>query len=122
MAFRTRRGPNPNDPLYFETAATLPVDFHSFRRAFNTALAEADVSVQRAMALASHSDAKTHMRYVMRTRGMRTIPDAALPRLPSALGNGPTDALEATSEVSEATGIVTARDVSAAPPGSAPKS
>ena len=36
----TQLAPNPRDPLYFETAATLPVDFHSFRRAFNTALAE----------------------------------------------------------------------------------
>ncbi len=31
--------PNPRDPLYFETATSLPVDFHSFRRAFSTALA-----------------------------------------------------------------------------------
>ena len=48
---------------------------------------------------------------------MRTIPDAALPPLPSALGDGPTAAREETSEVSDATGIVTARDVSTAPPG-----
>jgi hypothetical protein len=33
--------PNPRDPLYFETSTTLPVDFHSFRRAFASALAEA---------------------------------------------------------------------------------
>jgi hypothetical protein len=83
----TQPGPNPSDTLYFETAATLPVDFHSFRRAFNTALAEADVSVQRAMALASHSDAKTHMRYVMRTRGMRTIPEAAPPGIRAEIMN-----------------------------------
>jgi hypothetical protein len=62
-AVGTRLAPNPRDPLYFETAMTLPVDFHSFRRAFNTALAEADISVQKAMTLAAHSDAKTHMRY-----------------------------------------------------------
>ena len=84
-ATRTRRetklAPNPRDPLYFETATTLPVDFHSFRRAFNTALAEAGVNVQQAMHLAAHSDAKTHMRYVMRTAAMRAIPDAALPAL-----------------------------------------
>ena len=121
-ALGTQPGPNPNDPLYFETAASLPVDFHSFRRAFNTALAEANVSVQRAMALASHSDAKTHMRYVMRTRGMRTIPDAALPRLPSALGDGSTYALRATSEVSETPGIGTAVTIQPRLPGSALKS
>jgi integrase len=34
----TKLAPNPSDPLYFETAVTRPVDFHSFRRAFNTAL------------------------------------------------------------------------------------
>ncbi len=81
VAKGTKLAPNPRDPLYYETATTLPVDFHSFRRAFNTALAEAGVNVQHAMHLASHADAKTHMRYVMRTIAMRTIPDAALPIL-----------------------------------------
>ncbi len=41
----TKLAPNPRDPLYFETEATLPVDFHSFRRAFASALAEAGVNV-----------------------------------------------------------------------------
>jgi integrase len=81
----TKLAPNPSDPLYFETAVTRPVDFHSFRRAFNTALAEAGINVQTAMALAAHSDARTHMRYVMKTTVMRTIPDAVLPRLPGFL-------------------------------------
>ncbi len=40
--------PNPRDPLYNDTTTTLRVDFHSFRRAFSTALAEADVNVQQA--------------------------------------------------------------------------
>ncbi len=79
----TRTEPNPRDPLYYETATTLPVDFHSFRRAFNTALAEAGVNVQHAMHLASHSDPKVHARYVMSTKAMRTIPASALPRLPT---------------------------------------
>jgi integrase len=82
----TKLAPNPRDPLYYETTTTRPVDFHSFRRAFNTALAEAGVNVQHAMHLAAHGDAKTHMRYVMRTAAMRSIPDAALPPfLPMAL-------------------------------------
>jgi hypothetical protein len=78
----TQIAPNPGDPLYFETATTLPVDFHSFRRAFNTALAGAGINVQRAMHLAGHSDAKTHMRYVMHAPAMRVIPAEALPQLP----------------------------------------
>jgi Phage integrase family len=77
--------PNPRDPLYFETATTLPVDFHSFRRAFASALAEAGVNVQHAMHLTAHSDPRVHARYVMRTSAMRTIPEAAIPRL----GPGP---------------------------------
>jgi integrase len=79
----TKLAPHPHDPLYYETATSLPVDFHSFRRAFNTALAEADVNVQKAMRLAGHSDAKTHMRYVMQAPSMAEIPEAALPRLPA---------------------------------------
>jgi len=75
--------PNPADPLYHETATTLPVDFHSFRRAFSTALAEAGVNVQQAMRLAHHTDAKVHMRYVGQTAAMRRIPDAAIPPVPS---------------------------------------
>jgi hypothetical protein len=71
-----------SDPCaWHETATTLPVDFHSFRRAFNTALAEAGINVQHAMHLAAHSDPKTHMRYVMRTAAMRTTPEAAPPHL-----------------------------------------
>jgi integrase len=96
----TKLAPDPRDPLYFETATTLPVDFHSFRRAFNTALAEAGVNVQHAMHLAAHSDPKVHTRYVMDTAAMRAIPDAALPRLPA--GGLP--------EVARTVGIVTARD------------
>ena len=75
----TMLAPNLADPLYFETASTLPVDFHSFRRAFNTALAEAGVNIQHAMHLASHSDPKVHARYVMSTAAMRQTPAAALP-------------------------------------------
>ena len=102
----TKPAPNPADPLYFETASTLPVDFHSFRRAFASALADAGVTVQHAMHLASHSDPKVHARYVMHTAAMRTIPDAALPRLPVA-GLG---------EASKGAGNVTNRDVSPSTP------
>jgi hypothetical protein len=84
-AMGTKLAPHPSDPLYFETAVTRPVDFHSFRRAFNTALAEAGINVQTAMAMAAHSDARTHMRSVMKMTVMRTIPAAVLPRLPGGV-------------------------------------
>ncbi len=79
----TMLAPNPRDPLYFETDTSLPVDFHSFRRAFNTALADAGVNMQKAMHLAGHSDPRTHMGYVGRSAEMQRIPEAALPRLPA---------------------------------------
>jgi integrase len=101
--------PDPADPLYFETLTTLSVDFHSFRRSFNTAPAEADVRVQKAMALAAHSDPKVHARYVMRTRKMRTMPEAALPRLPFVVlaGAAPSNVAAVEAEL-EGAGIVTA--------------
>ena len=79
----TMPAPNPLDPLYFETETSLPVDFHSFRRAYNTALAEAGVNVQQSMHLAGHTNASTHMRYVMKTAAMQMVPDEAIPELPS---------------------------------------
>jgi len=74
--------PEPRRELFEETETTLSVDFHSFRRAYNTALAEAGTNVQQAMALASHSDPKVHARYVMSTKAMRTAPEKAIPALP----------------------------------------
>lgn len=71
----------PRRELFEETATTLPVDFHSFRRSFNTALGEAGVNMQTAMHLAGHSDAKTHLRYVMAGSAAKRIPAAALPVL-----------------------------------------
>jgi hypothetical protein len=37
--------PNPADPIYFDTRVSKKVDFHSFRRAYNTALARAGVNM-----------------------------------------------------------------------------
>jgi hypothetical protein len=74
-----------SDPLHQETSTTKPVDFHSFRRAFGTALAEGNVNAQRAMQLSAHSDEKVHARYVMHTAAMRKIPDVAIPQLPPGL-------------------------------------
>jgi hypothetical protein len=50
--------------LHHETATTLPVDFHSTRRAYATALARLGVNEQTAMVLTGHTDPKVHQRYV----------------------------------------------------------
>jgi integrase len=67
--------------LFEETDYTLPVDFHSWRRAFNQALAEAGVNAQQAQALAGHASLDAHARYLANTSKTREIPAAALPRL-----------------------------------------
>ena len=95
---RTKKGtevPNPfmrheeeccpnmvHDPLFAEMALTLPVDFHSFRRAFVSAGAAGGVNVQTMMRVAHHSDEKTHMGYAAKNSPeMRRIPNAAVPDL-----------------------------------------
>jgi len=65
--------------LFEPTEYTKPVDFHSFRRAFKQALADAGVELQTAMALSGASDAKAHQRYLANTAKMRRLPKAALP-------------------------------------------
>ena len=69
--------------LLEETEVTRPVDFHSFRRAFKQALAEAGVELTQAMALSGASDVKAHQRYLANTAKMRSLPDAALPAIAS---------------------------------------
>src|SRR5690606_29126940 len=65
--------------LFEETEFTKPVDFHSFRRAFKQALADAGVELTTAMTLSGASDVKAHQRYLTNTAKMRTLPAAALP-------------------------------------------
>jgi hypothetical protein len=75
--------------LFSETEFTLPVDFHSWRRAFNQALADAGVNAQQAKGLAGHSSMAAHERYLRNSQKTLTVPVAALPRLTighSALG------------------------------------
>jgi len=67
--------------LHHETPFSLPVDFHSFRRAFATALADAGVNEQQAMALTGHADSRAHKRYVLLGNATRPLPAAALPRI-----------------------------------------
>lgn len=85
----TMLAPNPADPLFFETATTLPVDFHGYRRAFKTALAEANVSNERAMMLSGSSDPRAHARYIMATPEMMRIPAAAIPHLRKGIERAP---------------------------------
>jgi integrase len=66
-------------PLQSDTPETRCVDFHSFRRAYNTGLARAGVNVQTAMKLAGHTKAATHMKYVLLSEALAT-PEGALPR------------------------------------------
>jgi integrase len=68
---------------------TLPVDFHSFRRAYCQALADAGVNAQLAQALAGHATEAAHERYVRRSEKARALPEAARPSidLSRALGS-----------------------------------
>jgi hypothetical protein len=82
-AARARAAAMKLDVLQSGSERFRAVDFHSFRRAFNTALGAAGVNVQQAMALAGHKDPRTHMRYVqLGQRGPLPTPLAALPVLP----------------------------------------
>jgi integrase len=65
--------------LHHETATTLPVDFHSTRRAYGTALARAGVNEQTAMLLTGHADSKVHRRYLESLE--RQLPPSAVPEL-----------------------------------------
>ncbi|MBE7480266.1 MAG: tyrosine-type recombinase/integrase [Polyangiaceae bacterium] len=67
--------------LFEDTDYTLPVDFHSWRRAFSQALADADVTVQQATALAGHSTLEAHARYLANSGKLRKLPEAALPAI-----------------------------------------
>ncbi len=65
--------------IFEETAYTLPVDFHSWRRRYSQALAEADVNAQQATALAGHASLDVHQRYLASATKVARIPERALP-------------------------------------------
>lgn len=66
--------------LHEETATTLPVDFHSTRRAYGQSLARAGLNEQAAMDLTGHSDSKVHRRYLENV-SVRVLPSPAVPAL-----------------------------------------
>lgn len=63
--------------LHHDTDRSRRVDFHSFRRAWATAIAGAGLNAQSAMQLTGHRQMATHMLYVVPE--LRQIPTAALP-------------------------------------------
>jgi len=88
--------------LLEETDSTKPVDFHSWRRAFNQALADAGVNSQQAQALAGHSSLEAHERYLRNSQKMRTMPEAAVPQtLTSRIGISALLALESANQNQE---------------------
>lgn len=84
--------------VHHNTERTRRADFHSFRRAFASALARAGVNAQTAARLANHSDIKTHLRYVA---PQREIPAAALPAIPAPIAVLPR-AVDETTEAASA--------------------
>jgi integrase len=78
--------------LFEETPFTLPVDFHSWRRAFTQALADADVTAQQATALAGHASLAAHARYLASSGKLRRVPEAALPGVLALPAPKPSDA------------------------------
>ena len=68
--------------VHAETDTTLPVDFHSCRRSYSTALARAGVNEQQAMQLTGHASSAVHARYVA-AQQIKTLPDAAVLVLPA---------------------------------------
>jgi integrase len=80
--WETVRALTPRERELFEEGRyTLPTDFHSWRRAYSQALADADVNAQQASALAGHASLAAHQRYLANATKVRAIPIAALPRI-----------------------------------------
>ena len=85
LGWRKVREPNPRERELLEDGEfTRATDFHSVRRAFKQALADAGLDLQASMALSGASDVKAHQRYLMNTSKMRTVPESAIPILGAA--------------------------------------
>jgi len=91
--------------LFAETDYTLPVDFHSWRRAFSQALADADVNLQQAQALAGHASLAAHARYLSNSGKMRRLPDGALPQFTVWAQPGPKPKPDSPAEIEKALGF-----------------
>jgi integrase len=74
--------------LFANNEETKQVDFHSFRRAYCSALAVSGVNAQTAMQLAAHSKMETHMMYMGRAVPLAT-PAGIVPAMGPAVGPSP---------------------------------
>ena len=88
----------PREVELFEgTAHILPVDFHSWRRAYCQSLADAGVNAQLAQALAGHSTEAAHHRYLLSSEKARALPEAARPQIDLSKAQRPSKRVLATS-------------------------
>lgn len=67
--------------LHEDTQWSRRVDFHSFRRAYVTALGDAGVNAQTSMRLTGHKKLSTHLDYVNKLRATAT-PEGVVPVIP----------------------------------------
>ncbi len=92
------RKPTPRESeLLKGNTHTLPVDFHSWRRAYCQSLADAGVNSQLAQALAGHSTEAAHHRYLLSSERARELPDAARPQIDLSKAQRPSKRVLATS-------------------------
>jgi integrase len=99
------------------TAYGLPVDFHSWRRAYSQALADADVNVQQATALAGHASLGAHQRYLANASKVARLPERALPRievLPQLVAKTPNPENDLQRKISGADGTRIYEEISIA--------
>lgn len=82
------RAPTAKERALFEEGRyTLPLDFHSWRRAWSQALARVGANVQTAAALTGHaSDLRAHARYLANPTEAAVVPAGVVPALGAGLG------------------------------------
>jgi len=96
------RKPTPRErELLHGTRNTLPVDFHSWRRAYCQALADAGVNSQLAKSLAGHSTEAAHERYLRSSEKARALPEQARPKVRLEVKKGPLPSLGSSRSQSE---------------------
>lgn len=84
------RAPTAKERTLFEEGRyTLPIDFHSWRRAWSQALARVGANVQTSAALTGHaSDLRAHGRYLQNPTEAQRVPAGAVPMLLPPGGSG----------------------------------
>lgn len=78
--------------LFWEGKYTLPIDFHSWRRAWSQALKRAAVNVQTSAALTGHAtDLRNHGKYLANPTEAQVVPAGVVPILLPPGVSGPTE-------------------------------